>query len=163
MGSVCFSSSHRLSDCRGRVPWEGGRGAVGGGRVGEGEGDKGQKEGRGGGGEEVEGGPITSLQSTDGSLTPTELSAGQEKERETSRKKDWEEEKKDERPLFFFIFLFSPSLTFCCRPRKTFLHLPPSPRYISNSRPSDSLFATRFLSLITFRLVARRALFLLPI
>lgn len=37
-------------------------------------------------GEEVGGGPIASPQSTDGSLTPTELSTGQGKEREAERK-----------------------------------------------------------------------------
>lgn len=39
-------------------------------------------------GEEVGGGPIASPQLTDGSLTPTELSTGQGKEREAEREKD---------------------------------------------------------------------------
>lgn len=47
-------------------------------------GRKGGKEG----GEEVGEGPIAPPQSTDGSLTPTELSTGQGKEKEAGRKKD---------------------------------------------------------------------------
>lgn len=47
-------------------------------------GRKGEREG----GEEVGGGPIASSQSTDGSLTPTELSTGQGNEKEAGRKKD---------------------------------------------------------------------------
>lgn len=52
--------------------------------------DKGRKEGGGGGGEEEEedGGQFAPFQQTDGSLTPTELSTGQDREIETGRKKD---------------------------------------------------------------------------
>lgn len=50
--------------------------------------DKWKKEGGGGGGEEVDGGQFAPLQQTDGSLTPTELSTGQERERETGKQKD---------------------------------------------------------------------------